>query len=1106
MSIWPAKEDIGGKYLCDGLSGSAILFQLAARFNQNPLYCLYIAEDKDRAAYVYDTLNTLLKKRVFFLPDSFKRPGNFEEINAAQVQLRTEISTELSKESKPMVIVTYPEAIFEKVVRPEQLESQQIKVSVGELFDQDFVLDILIEYGFERVDFVYEPGQFSLRGAIVDIFSFGSSQPYRVQLDDETIESIRVFDPATQLSTKNIAQLSLMPSATLHYEATDKSPFTQLLSAAWEIYFEDYSSLQTTVEKSFQKAAEILQNITLIEQEESRNFFRERSYSEWDILEKDFTPLTLFFLQKPQASYHKLKTLTFQTRPHPDINKQFNLLVDRLSKHKEAGIKTYFFSENSRQITRLETILQDLGADVNLIPVIGSIHEGFLDENAGIEILTDHQIFQRYHQYSIRGGFTRDQAVTLKALREMRPGDFVTHIDHGVGKFSGLETIDIGGVRQESVRILYKNNDILYVSINSLHKLSKYVGRDGEPPQLNKLGSDSWKQLKQKAKRKVKDIAQGLIQLYAKRRASEGFAFSPDGHLQMELEASFLYEDTPDQYKATQDVKEDMEKPYPMDRLICGDVGFGKTEVAIRAAFKAVNDGKQVAILVPTTILALQHYHTFHQRLKDFSVDVEFLNRFKSAKEKKEVYETIKSGKTDIIIGTHALLNKEIEFKDLGLLIIDEEQKFGVQAKEKIRSIKVNVDTLILTATPIPRTLQFSLMAARDLTIIRTPPPNRQPIYTEIRPFEKKAIREAIEFELERNGQVFFVHDRIKNLPEMVHFIQEQVPGVNIAYAHGQMESKLLERTLVDFIEGRFDVLVSTNIIETGLDIPNANTMIIHNAHHYGLSDLHQLRGRVGRSNKKAFCYLIAPPMSTLTPESKKRLKTIVEFSDLGSGFEIAMRDLDIRGSGNLLGAEQSGFIAEIGYDTFQKILEEAIRELKEDEFKDLFKDELSKQKVFVNDVTIETDSEMLIPAGYVSSSAERLKLYHEMDSLEDEAQLTEFANSLEDRFGPLPTEFHELADGLRLRWLSKVAGFERIVIKKGHMNAYFPSNPQSAYYESKMFQMMFQHLAGLNDPKVSILRSLKKLVLQVKQIRNLQAGLTFFKELLQKVEDPEGH
>lgn len=1097
---WPSDPRPGRHYLIKGLQGSGPVFFISSAYSLHSRPFLLIAEDKDRAAYLYDTFMTLSPGPVHLLVDSFRRPGSFEEINSSNVLLRSEVASAIVSSRQPVIIVSYPQAIFEKIIQPAELEKDKITVTSGELFDQDFVLDILIEYGFERVDFVYEPGQFSLRGAIVDIFSFGNSQPYRIELDDDKVESIRVFDPSSQLSVRNVAYLNILPNANVRFESADKVSLFDILDERWQVILEDKSIIADNIAISFDKAEDILKNVTLVEQADAQKFFRDRSYISPEQFEEALGKYPVFYLSTPPRGIsHEI--LEFVTHPHPVINKQFKLLLEHLQDNASKGITTWFFSENARQLSRLEAILADLGASNAFQPVIGSIHEGFLDEKSKIEILTDHQIFQRYHQYSLKSGYTRDQAVTLRMLKELQPGDFVTHIDHGVGRFSGLETIDIAGVKQESVRIIYRNNDILYVSINSLHKLSKYVGKDGEPPMINKLGSDSWKQLKQKTKRKVKDIAEGLIKLYAKRKASEGFAFSPDGYLQAELEASFVYEDTPDQFKATNDVKEDMEKLYPMDRLICGDVGFGKTEVAIRASFKAINDGKQVAILVPTTILALQHYHTFHERLKDFGVEVEFLNRFKTTKEKKAVYESVRSGKTDLVIGTHALLNKEVDFKDLGLLIIDEEQKFGVQAKEKIRSLKVNVDTLTLTATPIPRTLQFSLMAARDLSVIRTPPPNRQPIHTEIRPFEQRSIREAIENELSRGGQVFFVHDRVKNLAEMSELIINMVPGASVAFAHGQMDSKLLEKTLVDFIEGKFDILVSTNIIETGLDIPNANTMIINNAHHYGLSDLHQLRGRVGRSNRKAYCYLIAPPMSTLTSEAKKRLKTIVEFSELGSGFEIAMRDLDIRGSGNLLGGEQSGFISEIGYDAFQKILEEAIQELKEEEFRDVFKDEISKKKIYVREVIIETDSEMLIPNTYVVSSAERLALYNEMDAIEDEATLQKFLSDLSDRFGPVPGPVEELAEGLRMRWILRILGFERAVIKNGTLNAYFPSNPQSAYYESETFQTLFQYLAILKDPGIAVQKTLKSLVLRVKNIRNIQAGMQFFNRLTEIVD-----
>lgn len=747
------------------------------------------------------------------------------------------------------------------------------------------------------------------------------------------------------------------------------------------------------------------------------------------------------------------KTITFQAKPQPSFNKNFDLLIRHLHEMKAAGYETYICSENPKQFERLAAIFKELKADVAFLPVEVPLHEGFIDEDLKIEVLTDHQIFQRYHQYKIRQGFNKDQAMNVRVLRELAPGDYVTHIDHGIAIFAGLQTIEIAGQKQEAVRLNFKNNDIVYVSIHTLHKISKYLGKEGEQPQLSKLGSDAWKQLKARTKRKIKDIAAELIKLYASRRAAKGHAFPPDGYLQTELEASFVYEDTPDQFRSTQEVKADMEKEYPMDRLICGDVGFGKTEVAVRAAFKAVSDGKQVAILVPTTILALQHGRTFSERLSDFPVTVDYLNRFRTAKERKDILDRLKDGKLDILIGTHALLSKELVFKDLGLLIVDEEQKFGVAAKEKLRALKVNVDTLTLTATPIPRTLQFSLMAARDLSVIRTPPPNRQPIHTEIRVFDEDLIREVIMAELNRNGQVYFVHNRVNDLPAMVDMMRRVCPEAEVAMAHGQMDAQHLEQVLVDFIDRKFDVLVCTNIIETGLDIPNANTIIINRADMFGLSDLHQLRGRVGRSNQKAYCYLFAPPMSVLTQEARKRLRTIEEFSDLGSGFNVAMRDLDIRGAGNLLGGEQSGFIADIGFETYQKILDEAIQELKETDFKDIFQEEIAQKGTYVRDVTIETDVEMLIPSEYVTNSQERLNLYTELNNIENEAGIEAFANRLQDRFGKLPKPVNALFDGLRLQWLCKKIGFERLILKGGKLRCYFLSDPQSSFFETAHFQ-----------------------------------------------------
>ncbi|MBL7810399.1 MAG: transcription-repair coupling factor [Saprospiraceae bacterium] len=791
------------------------------------------------------------------------------------------------------------------------------------------------------------------------------------------------------------------------------------------------------------------------------------------------------------------QVISFQTKPQPSFNKNFELLIRHLHEMKAAGFETYICSENPKQFDRLAAIFKELKADVQFLPVQVPIHEGFIDEDLKIEVLTDHQIFQRYHQYKIRQGFSKDTALNYRVLRELAPGDFVTHIDHGIAKFAGLQTIEIGGQKQEAVRLNFKNNDIVYVSIHSLHKISKYLGKEGDTPQLSKLGSDAWKQLKARTKKKIKDIAAELIKLYASRRAAKGHAFPLDDVLQTELEASFLYEDTPDQYKSTQEVKSDMEKPYPMDRLICGDVGFGKTEVAIRAAFKAVSDGKQVAVLVPTTILALQHWRTFTERLVDFPVTVDYINRFRTAKEKKDILEKLKSGKIDIVIGTHALLGKDVGFKDLGLLIVDEEQKFGVASKEKLRGFKVNVDTLTLTATPIPRTLQFSLMAARDLSVIRTPPPNRQPIHTEIRVFDEDLIQEVIHTEVNRGGQVYFVHNRVNDLPKIVETLKRICPETDVAMAHGQMDPEHLEKVLVDFIDRKFDVLACTNIIETGLDIPNANTIIINRADMFGLSDLHQLRGRVGRSNQKAYCYLFAPPMSVLTQEARKRLKTIEEFTDLGSGFQVAMRDLDIRGAGNLLGGEQSGFIADIGFETYQKILDEAIQELKETDFKDIFQEEIAQKGNYVRDVIIETDVEMLIPSEFVTNTQERLNLYTELNSIENEEGISAFTQRLQDRFGKIPSPVNALFDGLRLQWICKKIGFERLILKGGKLRCYFLGDPQSSFYNTDHFHilMAFMQKHG-RIMGISLKQTNKELILVQDEVRSLKAVKSLLEQL----------
>jgi len=1045
-----------------GMRGAQEGFVLTASFQADPRHYLVIANDKEEAAYLQNTLSSLTgDKPVRFFPDSFRRPMFFQELNNTNVLERTETINRISSaRSTGELIVTYPEALFEKVVAPKVLDENRISITVGEETDVDFLIEILTEYGFAREDFVYEPGQFSVRGGIVDIFSYGNEYPYRIELFDEEVESIRSFDPSTQLSVRKIAEVSIVPNINTKFKRKDKVSLFRVLPDDAVIWVKDFQVLLDKLAQCFEKAELFADTLSELDVSELAELFRDRAFIRPAEIVEDIEQYPIVCLTDGVQPLQFEKKVVFSARPQPSFNKNFSLLIEHLNGNTREGIDNYLFTDNAKQIERFYSIFEDLDAHVHFHPIPKAIHQGFVDLDLKVACYTDHQIFERFHRYKLRQGFTKDQALNLRMLRDLQPGDYVTHIDHGVGRFSGLEKIDINGHIQESVRLVYKNNDLLYVSINSLHKISKYSGKEGTVPKVDKLGSDAWKNLKRRTKKKLKDIAGGLIKLYAKRRAAEGFAFPPDGYLQNELEASFIYEDTPDQLKATNDVKEDMMKEYPMDRLICGDVGFGKTEVAVRGAFKAVIGGKQVAILVPTTILALQHYKTFQERLGEFGVTVDYVNRFRTTAERNRIFEELKAGKIDVVIGTHGLLNKKVGFKDLGLLIVDEEQKFGVASKEKLRNLKVNVDTLTLTATPIPRTLQFSLMAARDLSIIRTPPPNRQPIHTEVRIFSEEIIKDAIYYEVNRGGQVFFVHNRVKNLTDIAAMIRRLCPDIEIATAHGQMDPKQLEKTLIEFIDRRHDVLICTNIIETGLDIPNANTMIINNAHQFGMSDLHQLRGRVGRSNKKAYCYLFSPPMSTLTTEARKRLRTLEEFSDLGSGFNIAMRDLDIRGAGNLLGAEQSGFIADIGYETYQKILEEAVQELKEGEFKELFKEEMEKKRSYVRDVQIDTDVEMHIPTEYVDHTEERLRLYTDLDKIETEEGITQFHEHLQDRFGPVPPEVLDLFEGLRLRWVCKDLGFERLILKNDKLRCYFVENPQSPFYESQLFQSIMQWMA----------------------------------------------
>ena len=1074
-----------------GLVGAQESFVLAGNYLQQPHRMLYIAESKEAAAYLHHNLQNLLAgKPIWFFPDSYRRPAVYERLNNNQVLQRTETINKITSATDlAHIVVTYPEALVEQVVSPKILHENRITLKIGEEVDVDFLIEILIEYGFDHVDFVYEPGQFSMRGGIFDLFSFGNEWPYRIELFDEEIESIRTFNPISQLSLKNIASVSIVPNINRKFEADEKVSLLRLLQEDYIIYMGNDQFVLDRLQVCFEAVASLPPRPPDEEFDEVPDLVMPGQVM------RDLGTFSAVFLRDAPTHFHPQETVSFAGSPQPSFNKNFSLLIDDLTRLEKEGYTNYLFTDNPRQIRRFESIFSDLEAQVQLIPILKSIDKGFIDPTHQVACYTDHQIFQRFHKYATRRGFSKDQALSLKFLRELQPGDFVTHIDHGVGRYSGLEKININGHEQESVRLIYKNNDILYVSIQSLHKISKYSGKEGVAPALNKLGSDAWSNLKRRTKRKVKDIAGELIKLYAKRKATPGHQFPPDSYLQDELEASFFYEDTPDQLTATQEVKADMEKPYPMDRLICGDVGFGKTEIAVRATFKAVADGKQVAVLVPTTILALQHFKTFSQRLSEYGVHIEYLNRFKTSAEKSEIYEQLKLGKIEVIIGTHALLNKKVSFKDLGLLVIDEEQKFGVAAKEKLRRLQVNVDTLTLTATPIPRTLQFSLMAARDLSIIRTAPPNRQPIHTETRVFNDKLIKESIYYEVNRGGQVFFVHNRVKNLTEMKTLLSRLCPDIEIAMAHGQMDSKVLEKTLVGFIEYEYDVLLCTNIIETGLDIPNANTIIINNAHHFGMSDLHQLRGRVGRSNRKAYCYLFSPPMSTLTSEARKRLRTLEEFSDLGSGFNIAMRDLDIRGAGNLLGGEQSGFITEIGFETYTKILEEAIQELKETDFKDLFEEDI-EERTYVREVQFETDQEMLIPDEYINNIQERLNLYTELDSIEDEEGLAAFEQQLADRFGPVPKRVYGLFDALRLRWICRRIGFERCVLKNEKLTCFFVLNAQSPFYETKWFQNLLEYISTSGD----------QLAIRLKQSRNhllfIKEGVRSTEEALQLLDD----
>jgi len=1036
------------------LVGSSMSFVISETFKKDDKSYLLVFNDKEEAAYHLNDLEQLLtQKRVLFYPGSYRRPYQIEETDNANVLMRSEVLNRINSRKKPAIIVTYPEALFEKVVTKKDLERNTLKLSVSESVSLDFVNEILFEYNFNRVDFVTEPGDFSVRGGIIDVFSFSNDEPFRIEFFGDEIDSIRTFDVETQLSKEKLRKASIMSNVENKTLQEKRESFLQYITSNTVVFIKNSDLLIGKLDKLFGRA--------------------ESAFSELSKELNHAKPIDLFcngsFIQNQLSNFRvaSFETYTSGDRPiidfiikaQPSFNKQFDLLIENLNEYHTKGFTNYIFCANEQQAQRFHDIFEDAKKEVHYHTIVFPLYQGFIDLEEKIVCYTDHQIFERYHKFRLKNGYAKKQSITLKELNNLDIGDYVTHIDHGIGKFGGLQKIDVEGKNQEAIKLIYGDRDILYVSIHSLHKISKFNGKDGKAPKIYKLGSGAWKKIKQKTKKRVKEIAYNLIKLYAKRRMQKGLAFGPDTHIQHELEASFIYEDTPDQYTATQDVKADMEKEQPMDRLVCGDVGFGKTEIAIRAAFKAVDNGKQVAILVPTTILAFQHYKTFTKRLENFPVRIDYLNRFRTTKQRNEAIEGINEGSIDIVIGTHQLTNKKIKFKDLGLLIIDEEQKFGVAVKDKLKTIKENVDTLTLTATPIPRTLQFSLMAARDLSVISTPPPNRHPIDTQVIRFNEEIIRDAITYEISRGGQVFFIHNRIENIKEVAGLLQRLIPNANIGVGHGQMDGKKLESLMLGFMNNEFDVLVSTTIVESGLDVPNANTIFINNANNFGLSDLHQMRGRVGRSNKKAFCYFITPPYHMMTDDARKRIEALELFSDLGSGLNIAMKDLEIRGAGDLLGGEQSGFINDIGFDTYQKILSEAIEELKENEFKELYNTEENKPKEFIKEVQIDTDFEILFPDNYINSITERLNLYNELSTLETDEELLQYEQRLIDRFGELPFQAIDLLDSVRLKWFAKQLGLEKVVLKQKRMIGYFISNQQSEFYQTKAFTTVLKYV-----------------------------------------------
>lgn len=1035
------------------LAGSSLSFLIASVFKKAEKPLLLIFDDKEKAAYYLNDLEQILgEKNLLFFPGSYRRPYQIEETDNANILLRTEVLNRISSRKKPAIIISYPDAMFEQVITKSELKRNTLKISLNDKLSLDFVNEMLFEYDFKKVDFVSEPGEFAVRGGIIDVFSYSNEEPYRIEFFGDEVASIRSFDVETQLSLEKTHRIHIMPNVANKYLLEKRQSFLQYLGKKTIVWTQNEDLLFNRLDKLFQKAKETFSNLNEVVQNTEPNAL----FIDGKHLNNELQILTKICLENIKTSD---KSIKWETKAQPVFNKQFNLLIKDLQENSNNNITNYLFCDNKKQAQRFHDIFSDIDEEISYQTIVFPLYQGFIDPQLQVACYTDHQIFGRYHKFRLKTGFKKKQAISLKELTSLHIGDYVTHIDHGIGKFGGLQKIEVEGKPQEAIKLMYGDRDILYISIHSLHKIAKYNGKDGTVPKIHKLGSGVWKKLKQKTKKRVKEIAFDLIKLYAKRKNQKGFQYNPDTFMQLELEAGFMYEDTPDQFKVTQEIKEDMESERPMDRLVCGDVGFGKTEVAIRAAFKAVDNGKQVAVLVPTTILAFQHFRSFQERLKDFPVTVDYINRFRTAKQRTEILKSLAEGTLDILIGTHQLVSDKVQFKNLGLLVVDEEQKFGVGIKDKLKTLRENIDTLTLTATPIPRTLQFSLMAARDLSLINTPPPNRQPIDTQVIRFNEELIRDALQYEVSRGGQVFFIHNRIDTIKEVAGLLQRLLPDAKIGIGHGQMEGRKLEKLMLSFINNEFDILVSTTIVENGLDVPNANTIFINNANNFGLSDLHQMRGRVGRSNKKAFCYLITPSYDMMTNDARKRVDAIQLFSDLGSGFNIAMKDLEIRGAGDLLGGEQSGFINDIGFETYQKILNEAIEELKETEFKTLYNHSEKKERTYVKEVQIDTDLELLIPDDYISIISERLSLYTELGGIKTREELNKFKLQLEDRFGELPDQVSGLVMSVQLKWQAQKLGIEKIVLKKNVLLGYFVSDQQSSFYSSSVFQNILRYV-----------------------------------------------